>query len=545
MSSVAPGSRWPGALAQLGPPVVLLSGMLLACEPEQPGEVRTVELEDGQSASWHTDPGFLLLQLDIGSTLGVVRVFGDGRVAVHDSFAARGERETQMHLPSSALDDLVRSVLAADILRGGNVEAPYRRSHSTEPSLWSLRVRLEAYRDGSGGKVEPLDASFRGFDVLAGRGERRLGLAAAMAAMWELYRSPDLKAVREKAATGVPAWAVGLEQRSPRIIYQPISGREINTLRTIDWLGEDERALLSIRGAGLSLSPDGSSLAYVGKGGLTVRRLATGDERVVVTDLRRAHSLLWSPNGDEIAFSAEIGERYYHLFVAVTDGSGWRPWTDVGARPLAWSPDGRRIYYERSQRGVQQLGAHRVPRPNVFVIDRQGREPVPAVPWSVQDFRLSPDGRSASYRSGDYTSHSPERAKKGLLWVARLDPETGGRREGTVALAVGEGGGARWSADGRWLLYARGRAIERVRADGTGRRTLREETVGDRAPTNLRWSPDGRAILFVRRSIPSGMRLGGPWEIWIMGCDGEEPRYLATGAWAEWLLADPSSGAPG
>ena len=522
--------------------LALLSALQVSCDTESRAPQGSVELEDGQVATWPLWSDDPLLELDVNSILGLVRVFGDGRVAVHDAFARRRERDAEMRLSSAELDELVRCVVGSGVLWDEGAEAPYQE-RSTHPSTWRLRVRLGTVRDGRGEVTHGFERSFAATDILlsarhleGGDPCSRHGLAAVMARVYELSRSPKLRTVAAEApAQSRPDWARGVEGRTPRVVYRVSQGRGPTTLRTVDWLGKDEGLLVSIRAPDLALSPDGSSVAYLGEGGLTVRSLATGEDRILVPGVDRAHSLLWSPDGEDLAFSAEIGERYYHLFVAATDGSGWEPLTDSGARPLAWSPDGRSIYYEQHRRGIQQLGAHSVSRPNVFVTGREGFGAVPVVPWLVGGFSLSPDGRRASYGSGDYTSHSPERAKARLLWVVRLDPGTGGRLAAHVGMAVGEGSGAQWSVDGRSLLYSRGRSIEVVRTDGRGRTILREEKLGNRSLTNLRWSPDARAILFVRKPIASGQRLGGMPDIWVMGSDGSEPRYLAEGVWAEWM----------
>jgi hypothetical protein len=509
-------------------------------------------VEDGQAAVWSASGEEPIFALDVGATRGRVQVFGDGRVAVYDAFAPRGSRDQGMRLSSGELEDLVGLVLEWGVLRGENVEPPVPGRTSTHPTRYKLRVRLATYRDGRGGTVRPFDRAFGATNAWLGRRPDRpeWGLAAVMLSVADLARSPRLRPLVQAPARGVPDWAAGHEGPAPRIVYTVGQARGPTLLRTVDWLGAEERVLASIPAPAVELSPDGVWAAYLREGGVAVRSLVTGEERILVPGSGRAHSFLFSPDGGELAFSAEIGERYYHLFVAATDGSGWEPLTDFGAKPLAWSPDGRRVYYERFQRGVQPLGAHMVPRPNVFVVGRDGLGTEPAVRWGVWDFRLSPDGRHASYGSGDYTSHSPERvprvegqvrAGRGpLLWVARLDPSTGGRLKGSVGLAVADGGSARWAADGGRLLYSRGRSIEIVRSNGTGRKVLWEETVGNRSLGNLRFSPDERAILFVRRPIPSGQRLACCSEIWIMGRDGSEPRFLAEGVWAEWFEGRPA-----
>ncbi len=117
----------------------------------------------------------------------------------------------------------------------------------------------------------------------------------------------------------------------------------------------------------------------------------------------------------------------------------------------------------------------------------------------------------------------------------KLDPRTGAPLPGAPALPIAPGGEVAWSPDGRWLAISRGRSIEAVRSDGDLKRTLFRVEVGNTSLGNLRWSPDGGAILFVQRPLPVGSASGGRSEIWVMGRDGSEPRYLVDGGWAEWL----------
>ena len=85
-----------------------------------------------------------------------------------------------------------------------------------------------------------------------------------------------------------------------------------------------------------SLSPDGSSLAYVGTDGtLFIRTLANGTTRTISG--LSASSVVWSPNADRLLIAGRAG-----LFVVGADGSGRRQLRPgiVWGRDAAWSPDG-------------------------------------------------------------------------------------------------------------------------------------------------------------------------------------------------------------
>src|SRR5262245_33199439 len=117
----------------------------------------------------------------------------------------------------------------------------------------------------------------------------------------------------------------------------------------------------------------------------------------------------------------------------------------------------------------------------------------------VQDPQLSPDGRFVSYmlaradwKSGFQTTH---------IW---RQPTTGGP---PVQLTAGDSSEplARWSPDGRSLLYLSRGQIWLMAADGGSPRQLTRHSTGIYAALGgvPAWSPDGKSIYFLANDPPT------------------------------------------
>jgi hypothetical protein len=158
--------------------------------------------------------------------------------------------------------------------------------------------------------------------------------------------------------------------------------------------------------------------------------------------------------------------------------------------PQAWSPDGRRIAFE----GWDDSDPTRT---GVYTarVDGSDLRRVTARAGGPHDIPLdfSPDGRHlVLYRS---VHTDPDPATGGSLWVADVD---GGDAHAVTGTADPSAPWARWSPDGRTILFATERLqriglVQTVRPDGTHRRVLLRGTA-DRFPITPDWSPDGSHI---------------------------------------------------
>jgi Tol biopolymer transport system component len=162
-------------------------------------------------------------------------------------------------------------------------------------------------------------------------------------------------------------------------------------------------------------------------------------------------------------------------------------------RPVAWSPDGGSIVFERSQ--VDHGGDFEV------FLDGRG---VVRLPDEDSEFSFSPDGRRLVFLRGDFGTASDgifvsDVARRDVHRLTRqVDPELSDDVLG-------------WAPGGDWVAFQRTRLrrvsrigyeeiasnIWLVRPDGSGLHRLSSRRGSDWGAS---WSPDGRQIVFARQS---------------------------------------------
>jgi serine/threonine-protein kinase len=198
------------------------------------------------------------------------------------------------------------------------------------------------------------------------------------------------------------------------------------------------------------LSPDGKQLS------LTVLKNRNWD--IWVHDLERHVSTratfdeaaeseqVWSPDGRELAFVSDGGQRPSAIYRKPADGSGMGAAISkegVVLFPQAWSPDGRLLAVTSVTNDVGVLDATSKNAEPEWILKTQFQESDPA---------FSPDGRWFAYTSRE--SGQPE------VYVRQFP-------SGTGRWQVSSGGGtyARWSASGRELFYRTATGIMAVDID--------------------------------------------------------------------------------
>ena len=215
-------------------------------------------------------------------------------------------------------------------------------------------------------------------------------------------------------------------------------------------------------GAAPEWSPDGSRIAFVGSGNALVVIASDGTGAVTLQHLpgEAVNALSWRPDGRAIVYVAvqlpagDVGQE--RLSLVDVDGGAPMKLTDQtsGDRP-AWSPDGGSILFSAGCPLVAlRLADHtttQLTNPPADQCDANGA-------WSPDGRRIAFD-RQIELADGSAVSH---------LFVADLGA-------GTVAQVTSGSGteqGATWSPDGAWIAYghwdAEGHAsIWRVRPDGS------------------------------------------------------------------------------
>ncbi|MDP9069364.1 MAG: hypothetical protein M3N53_13605 [Actinomycetota bacterium] len=171
-----------------------------------------------------------------------------------------------------------------------------------------------------------------------------------------------------------------------------------------------ERARLTENNVGeadLTWSPDGSAIAFIalneeGEGGLYSIEVATGEERVVATDVHVPYSYFktgsyltsdvdWSPDGGLIAFRRSVGDST-QVFVTGPNGENQQQVTSgrfVYNLSPAWSPDGERLVVHSA---TEESGS--------LCILRYAGETVEVYPWTRNE------DVTCSRRHGDEFQHA-------------------------------------------------------------------------------------------------------------------------------------------
>jgi len=195
---------------------------------------------------------------------------------------------------------------------------------------------------------------------------------------------------------------------------------------------------------------------------------------------------VWSPDGGRIAF---LSWRYgpsakrptADIYVMNADGSGQRMLTSTRRGSwgeLAWSPEGEQIAFSAP---ADRLGAS-----DIFVInaDGSGLRNVTNTVTTSFDFAWSPDGRQIAYLEGNVPG------PRAPLFVVNAD---GTRKHALTSPLMVDLGEPSWSPNGHTIAFTGVGGIYTVHADGTGLRKLTRILGWNFLP---RWSPDARLIVF-------------------------------------------------
>ena len=287
-------------------------------------------------------------------------------------------------------------------------------------------------------------------------------------------------------------------------------------------------------------SPDGKTLAVVRRvGGQDRLEMPAG--RVLVSTSGSLSDIRISPDGHRIAFAEHPVSGDMRGSVAVVEAEGGKETLTgefANVAGLAWSPDGREVWFSAVTRGTQQ---------SLVAVTLGGRQrAIAQVPASVILKDIAPDGRVllATQRGslgirGRSSTDDKERELGWLDWpwprglsvdgrMLLLDDqgETAGptytvylrNMDGSPPVRLGEGSGCAFSPDARWALTIHYGPPHRLILLPTGSGDTLSLPRGQvETYQEANWLPDGRRVVFV------GAERGRPQRTWVQELRGGPP----------------------
>jgi len=234
------------------------------------------------------------------------------------------------------------------------------------------------------------------------------------------------------------------------------------------------------------ISPDGSEIAFVSGGDIWTVPSSGGTARLLVADGGTTSRPLYSPDGKQLAYTAQRPGVGSEITVLALDGGEAKRLTfDGGGDGNAlegWSHDSREIYFTSSSHNISYFG-------DVERVEIAGGTPMSVVsePYvNSSQAAPSPDGSAVAYKTGGFTQ----------WWRhghAHIDESAIAIKRGSKFERFSEGGAKdewpMWQPDGSAIAYV---------SDRTGTPNLWLKTIGGTAHQITHFT-DGR-VLFPAQS---------------------------------------------
>jgi len=303
--------------------------------------------------------------------------------------------------------------------------------------------------------------------------------------------------------------------------------------------GAPREILDEVQSAGWS--PDGSNLALA-RYTSTGYRLEYPIGNVLYETPGWLDYVRVSPSGKQVAFIEHPVPGDSRGSVMMT-GSDKRTivlspdWSDVVG--LAWSPNGDEVWFTASDSGISRALLAVAPSGKMRTVLR--------VPGSLTIHGFARDGRvllnSDTYRRGTLAHRESEKSDHDLAWfdwtrTVDLSPdgqwvlfdeegEGGGhdytvyirKTDGSPAIRVGPGRAISLSPDGKWVIAEDIKTRQFVLYP-TGAGEQKQLTHDNIVHDSRRWTPDGKWIVF------SGFEPGKKARTWIMPAEGGTPKPI-------------------
>ena len=236
----------------------------------------------------------------------------------------------------------------------------------------------------------------------------------------------------------------------------------------------------------------------------------------------------WSPDGSRVTYGTTV-KGISQIFVMNADGSLQTQLTHESASPgatdPAWSPDGKQLAFART---TTTFGTQ------IAVMNADGSgETGLTTPGTARDDRpnFSPDGKRILFDS--------TRVGNQEVWVMNAD----GSAPTQLTSTPNAGDGAfsampNWSPNGTRIAFetnrdtldrnnsANGAEIYVMNADGSSPVRLTHDAISDERPV---WSPDGTLIAYSHLTLTGPFNLG-PVNLHVMNANGSQQHQIAAGA---------------